>query len=1069
LLAGTGISIARDDGRTIILRLQKKADAGAPKRPIFVAALQTNPAPERGSSQAVQIAEAAPPTIQAEAAPEQVLITGSLIHGAESVGAPVTTLSDSDFKQTGALTVSDLFKNIPSVQIPASVNVTDGGGFIERGQNVNIRGLSQKGARTLLLVDGMRFPNQGDGGCQVDPSIIPQIAIDRVDLLADGASATYGSDAIAGVVNVTLKRHFDGALTQLQFGGSPDIGHLVESASQLYGKVWDGGDVTVSYEWYNQAHVSGTARPRFTQDFFSAAGLDNRMLISNAAPAILSVGAAKAPTGTPAGFSATQGLTCANCFSVPRGQNGIGLTWAQVLANPGVANELNLFSAGWAMPDQTRNAATLTFDQKIWDGVSLFADGWYSDRRSTMLEPGGRSSQAPATNNAFTITVPTTNPFYPVGAPSGLSVNYDLSYEMPLRIEASEAAARYDFGLNLTLPYDWTGKIYYSDSQDRERASGLNAANLNMVSAAVGNTVAPAPANGLVAGQASFTKPANVPYLNLFCDPTAFTCNDAATLQYISGFRNYRETTYIDEYGANADGAIADLPGGQIKAAIGALYTHFSYDDADIENYNNANTGVISNLTEHRTRTLYSTFGQINIPIFGDANKLPFLEQLQVEGSLRYDHYNDFGSTTNPKVAVNWGLGYGLTLRGTWGTAFRAPSFQEAGAISGTILQPINQPAGAATNNIATCPVAGLPAVPGSVAALIDPNCSASLQFLGGIRLGNGAGIASAIRPTDFKLGPEKAQNISTGFEYAPTDNLLKGLDVQATYWFVKIRQKLQGYLPLSGPTSGQLDDPNYAAAYLTAANDPNFQSDVLALLANPRSTLPGSSVASSISFIADGAIRNIGWQSVNGVDFNTSYERDFGDFGAWNIGVTGTYYIDNKSQGGPGQSVVSFYRTPVNGHVDSGGRLNYRARLGWANESGWSVTGFMNFIPHFASGSAVLPPSCFLAGNTPCNASGLPQFAQYTQQFPFLNSVVPGAYTFDLSIGYNTGQQPANRYLKNIGLQLTINNLLDKQPPFQYSVATGSNTPHAFYSTTSGQAISPDGRFITLVISKTW
>src|SRR5205085_7998122 len=231
----------------------------------------------------------------------------------------------------------------------------------------------------------------------------------------------------------------------------------------------------------------------------------------------------------------------------------------------------------------------------------------------------------------------------------------------------------------------------------------------------------------------------------------------------------------------------------------------------------------------------------------------------QVEGSVRYDHYSDFGGTTNPKVSVDWLTFDGLKLTGAWGTSFRAPSFQEAGSISGATIQPLNQAAqlGAGSNNYGTCPQTGVAAVPGSVAALIDPNCSAATasQFMGGILVRNGAGLATDYRGPDFVLEPEKAQNVSAGFDFAPEDRFLRGLDIQATYYFVRIRNKLQ---PCDVLTS-RLNDPLFTACYVTAVNNPNFQAEVLALLSNVRSQLPGVQVAPNIAFIADGATRNIG------------------------------------------------------------------------------------------------------------------------------------------------------------------------------------------------------------------
>ena len=201
-------------------------------------------------------------------------------------------------------------------------------------------------------------------------------------------------------------------------------------------------------------------------------------------------------------------------------------------------------------------------------------------------------------------------------------------------------------------------------------------------------------------------------------------------------------------------------------------------------------------------------------------------------------------------------------------------------------------------------------------------------------------------------------------------------------------------------------------------------------------------------------------------MDFSASYDYDAGDLGAWNTGITGNYVIDNKSLTNPGTPVVSMYSSIQNGTRNSGGRLRYRARLGWAGgpDSAFTITGFMNYLPSFNVNGGALAPLCFLGGNTPCNAGGTPQFAMYDTQVPTLSNFVPSMYTFDLSLGYRTGDLPENAYLKNIALTVTVNDLTNRKPPFQYSVATSSNTPHAFYN-----EISADQRFITITLSKAW
>src|SRR6476469_2170359 len=169
------------------------------------------------AAQAQQVAQAQMAQAAPQEVPEQVLITGSLIRGTAAVGVPVTNLSPQDFAQTGALTTADLFRTIPSAHVAPGPVATQSGANLERATRVNIRGLDTGDApRSLMMVDGIRSPPQAHGLCTIDPSIIPAIALDRIDILVDGASATYGSDAIAGVINIILKRGFEGAITQLR-------------------------------------------------------------------------------------------------------------------------------------------------------------------------------------------------------------------------------------------------------------------------------------------------------------------------------------------------------------------------------------------------------------------------------------------------------------------------------------------------------------------------------------------------------------------------------------------------------------------------------------------------------------------------------------------------------------------------------------------------------------------------------------------------------------------------------------------------------------------------------------
>ena len=266
----------------------------------------------------------------------------------------------------------------------------------------------------------------------------------------------------------------------------------------------------------------------------------------------------------------------------------------------------------------------------------------------------------------------------------------------------------------------------------------------------------------------------------------------------------------------------------------------------------------------------------------------------------------------------------------------------------------------------------------------------------------------------------------------------------------------------------GGLDDPQALAdGFFILPSNPNFAQFVknLANLPNADPRI----IPSNIIFIENGSRQNLGWIRYEGIDYAASYDVDLGDLGAWNTGVVGTYVLNRQIEPGLGVAIQDNYKGK-----DSGGRMNYRARLGWAGgpDSAWSVTGFMNWRAHYGSQEAgdngrqlLFPPTCFLAGQTPCNASGLPQFAQYTQQYSTLTGYEPAWITFDLSIGYKTGDRPANDYLKNLSLQLVINNFLNKKPEFAYILgAAGAGAPKAF-----DDKEDPAQRVVNLTVTKVW
>ena len=357
---------------------------------------------------------------QADEIPETVLITGSLIRGTAAVGVPVTNLSPQDFAITGALTTADLFRSFPAANVLPNSVATNSGATIERGVKVNIRGLDTGTAtRSLLMIDGMRFPGQGNGQCVLDPSIIPQLSIDHIDVLVDGASATYGSDAVGGVVNIILKRNMDGAITQLRWT-TAEGGKNRYAASVLWGQTWDGGQITLSYEWYNESEIKGNAHSELGTDH-TPWGFDDRRPLASSVPATLSVSTPQAAGGGNVGTSADLGHGCTNCYAVPLGagrnwepgSSGIGPTApfsASTLSWPsfgtagnsgtnGLRNQFDPYDLGWYDAAQERNGGHITIDQRLTSAISFYGSGFYSNRRAKYLNPS--NWPAAATNLLF--------------------------------------------------------------------------------------------------------------------------------------------------------------------------------------------------------------------------------------------------------------------------------------------------------------------------------------------------------------------------------------------------------------------------------------------------------------------------------------------------------------------------------------------------------------------------------------------------------------------------------------------------------------------------------------------
>src|SRR5690349_7869485 len=192
----------------------------------------------------VAIAGLVPAMAQAQSttAVEEVTVTGTSIRGVAPIGASVITVGPQEIQKHGGQTLDEILKSVPALS-----NM----GQVGQGQhnstyfspNIHQLGGSASGS-TLVIMDGLRFPLGGTSHSQPDPSIIPTIAIQRVEVLADGSSSIYGSDAVAGVINFITRADYDGLLLQAEGGGAND--YVKYGASALAGTTWEGGGAMIA-------------------------------------------------------------------------------------------------------------------------------------------------------------------------------------------------------------------------------------------------------------------------------------------------------------------------------------------------------------------------------------------------------------------------------------------------------------------------------------------------------------------------------------------------------------------------------------------------------------------------------------------------------------------------------------------------------------------------------------------------------------------------------------------------------------------------------------------------------
>jgi iron complex outermembrane recepter protein len=560
---------------------------------------------------------------------EEIVVTGTRIRGAVPAGANLLSIDRDEIEESGRTTVQDLLQTLPQV-FPGSqgeltqLNSTAPGNNIALGSTVDLRGLGSDA--TLALLNGRRLAPAGLGNF-VDISAIPLAAIERVEVLADGASATYGSDAVGGVVNILLRRNLEHPETTARFGladGMDEFGF-----SHVMGADWAQGSLIAGYEYRHRDALAAADRDFAANTDLTAFGGSDFSRFTSAPGNIILVG------GTPV------------TLAIPEGQNGLTLTEADLLA--GVVNLQNGNEGTFLLPEQESHSLFASVNHDLTPNVSIFFDVLASERQA----------HAEKAQLGGVVAVPETNYYRQqnglFAGDGTLFMAYFFGDDFgPLITDTRSDTIATAAGAQFAFGRDWQIEASVSYGGHADNVDNANIADSSALAAALASS-----------------DPATA--FNPFGDGGD---TPSAALAALTMRQHIETDSELVGYALRADGGVFDLPGGRARVAVGIERRRetFSIDREEI-----FGSGLVTNPFTQAPgeRTTDAIFAEAFLPV---------LDAVALSLSVRREESSDFGDATTPKIGLQWRPLSDLTLRATWGESFKAPQFaQMLGGTGATI------------------------------------------------------------------------------------------------------------------------------------------------------------------------------------------------------------------------------------------------------------------------------------------------------------------------------------------------------------------------------------------------
>ena len=957
---------------------------------------------------------------------ETVIVTGTLIPQANAVSeSPVLTVSPLDIQTKGATDISDVLNDLPQTFISNTNDFSNTNNPLSSPGGVTTVDLRGLGAtRTLVLVNGRRLgvgdPNTGNPNAAPDIDQIPVPLIDHVEILTGGASSTYGSDAVAGVVNFIMKKNFEGLQVDAQFGGSwhdnsDGFSRGVESAAIAAGKQ---GPIVLAPNSVFDGHTENVSLILGTNTADGRGNVTGYVVYRHADPVDMRNRDFSACQINITSAAACAGSSNSNYFQpeFPKAGKVYSIVGNQALLSPQPGSQPpSSFNSNYyetLARQDARFTGGFSSHYDIAPALQTYAEFSFMDDRSfQQIAPDAvfRGANALAADGSGNYYVNCNNPLLSPQEVSvfctaeGLSGAQNTELQIGRRnIEGGPRSSLYEHmnfrgvvGIQGDLSDAWHYNAFGSDyyvTVDQRNGGYLSNAKVDNALQVGGTAANPVCLNGGSDGC--------IPY-NIFNQGGVTPAQTA----YLSEIGTSRGTLAEEILEVDLTGDLGKYgvrsPYARDGAQVALGFTHrkdklsFQADQAEQSNDLLGFGGAAVPINNSIAVT--EEYGEIRVPIAQDQF---LIQDLSIDAGIRFSNYTTNAKPTTWKVGLQWSPVSDIRFRSSYDVAIRAPSILEdftPQTVTNTSVVSVDPcaPNGAtpATATLAQCMRTGVTAA--------EYGNGGSTDQIGQCP----SGQCAVLNGGNPNLGPEKAKTFSVGATATP--RYLTGLTASVDYFKIDVSNVI-GTVPI-----------DIALSQCLTTGNPAFCSQVVR---TANGQLYGTTIAGG-GYIK-GTDVNIATENVSGVDVQAGYRMDLADLGAGpygslNFTLVGTYTLTDKTQTLPSQPVYDCVGLFGNTCGNPLPAWRHVFRISWITPWDVALTTQWRYI----GGSG-------LDSNTS-------QAALTSGSFDALNARIPAISYFDVNVTWPVAP--------HVELRAGISNIFDKNPPIISDLITGTGTPNTY------------------------